>query len=248
MVSRAIKKNAAYGVLRGRCAVVTGASSGIGKAIALRFAKAEAKVALLARRKERLEGVKARIEEDGAEALVVPADLSDPKEVRRAFDVIRRKWEDPDILVNNAGVGCHGPMVSTTIEDFEKVFNVNVRGLYLATMEVLDAMLKKKSGDIINISSISGKMGMANSALYCASKFAVMGLSEALLEEVREKNVRVTVICPGMVDTEIFGPIARTLFTLMMWPRPRFSRPAAPDPQPSKRSLSVPGDRSLRTG
>lgn len=192
--------------LKGRTAVVTGASSGIGRAIALCFGRKGARVALMARRKDRLDEVKAEIEKAGGEALVVPADLGKPEEISEAFARIRREWGDPDILVNNAGVGVHGPLVDQTLADYDRVFDLNMRALFLATNEVLPAMLRRKSGDIVNISSIAGKMGLANSALYCASKFAVMGLSEALLEEVREKNVRVTVISPGAVDTEIFGP------------------------------------------
>ena len=193
------------GVLSGKTAVVTGASSGIGRAIALRFGKEGARGALLARRKNRLEEVAREIEKEGSEALVVPADLLDPKQISKAFADIRRQWKDPEILVNNAGTGFFGPLAESKLEEYETTFNLNVRAFYLATREVLPAMIRAREGTIINIASIAGKMGLAGSAIYCASKFAVMGLSEALLEEVRSYNIRVAVICPGLVSTEFFG-------------------------------------------
>lgn len=193
------------GILEGKTAVVTGASSGIGRAIALRFGKAGARVALLARRKNRLEEVAQEIKKSGGGALVVVVDLLDPKQISKAFAEIRHAWKDPEILVNNAGSGSFGPLAESKLEEFETTFNLNVRALYLATKEVLPAMVRAREGTIINISSLAGKMGLAGSAIYCASKYAVLGLSEALLEEVRGHNVRVAVICPGLVSTEFFG-------------------------------------------
>lgn len=184
---------------------MTGASGGIGRAIALCFAEAGARVALLARRRERLEEVGRQIEKMDAEALVLPTDLREPDQISKAFQEIREKWKDPEILVNNAGAGRYNAVVDSTLEEYETIFNLNLRALYLATKEVLPAMLQAREGTIINIASIAGKMGLAGSALYCASKYAVMGFSEALLEEVRGHNVRVSVICPGLVNTEFFG-------------------------------------------
>ncbi len=193
------------GVLGGRTAVVTGASSGIGRAIALRFGREGAQVALLARRKNRLEEVAHEIEKEGSKALVIPVDLLNPKQISKAFADIRRQWKDPEILVNNAGTGSFGPLVESKLEEYETIFNLNVRALYLATKEVLPALIRAREGTLLNIASIAGKMGLAGSALYSASKFAVMGLSEALLEEVRPYNIRVSAICPGLVSTEFFG-------------------------------------------
>lgn len=190
--------------LKGKTAIVTGASSGIGKAIALRFAEEGARVALLARRKERLEAVKKEIEDKGGSAHVFVVDLTQPAEIKETFAAIRRTLKDVDILVNNAGVGVAGPLAESKLEHYEAVFNLNVRGLFLSTLEVLPSMLRRKSGAIVNIASIAGKMGLKNSALYCASKFAVMGLSESLLEEARESNVQVSAVCPGLVNTELF--------------------------------------------
>ena len=191
--------------LEGKIAVVTGASSGIGRALAIRFGRAGARVALIARRKNRLEEVKQEIEKEGSEALIVPADLLDPEQISKAFRDLRRVWKDPEILVNNAGTGFFGPLVDSKLEEYETIFNLNVRALYLATKEVLPAMIRAREGTIINIGSMAGKRGLAGSALYSASKFAVHGFSEALLEEVRSYNVRVAVIHPGLVSTEFFG-------------------------------------------
>ena len=191
--------------LQGKTAVVTGASSGIGRAIAIRFGQAGARVVLIARRKNRLEEVARQIEKDRSQALVVPADLLDPQQIHKAFDEIRRQWKDPNILVNNAGTGFFGPLTDSKLEEYETIFNLNVRALYLATQEVLPAMIRAKEGTIINLSSVAGKMGLAGSVLYCASKFAVTGFSEALLEEVRRFNIRVSALCPGLVSTEFFG-------------------------------------------
>lgn len=191
--------------LTGRTAVVTGASSGIGRAIALHFARAGARVALVARRKDRLHEVCKEIEAGGGQALDVQADLLEPDQISNAFALIRKAWGDPHILVNNAGTGSQKPLANSTLEEYDATFNLNVRAPYLATKEVLPAMIRDREGTIINISSIAGKVGLPGWSLYCASKFALIGLSEALLEEVRGHHVRVAVICPGTVNTEFFG-------------------------------------------
>lgn len=190
---------------KNKTVAVTGASSGIGRAVALAFGRAGARVALIARRRQRLEQIGREIRESGGDALVVQADLSEPVQIKKAFAAIRRRWRIPEILVNNAGTGFFGPLAQSRLKEFDQTFALNVRTLYLATMEVLPSMLRRKEGTIINMGSIAGKIGMANSVLYCASKFAVWGFSDALLEEVREKNIRVAVICPGLVSTEFFG-------------------------------------------
>lgn len=184
---------------------MTGASSGIGRAIARRFAKEGAQVALVARREEQLKELQKEIEKNGGKAQTFVADLSETCAITEVFSRIRKTIGDPQILVNNAGVGFPGKVVDLNLEDYEKTFAVNFRAVYVASKEVLPAMIKAKEGTIINIGSIAGKIGMANSSLYSASKFAVTGFSEALLEEVREHNVRVSLICPGRVHTELFG-------------------------------------------
>jgi len=191
--------------LEGKKAVVTGASSGIGRAIAFAFGREGAEVALLARREKNLQEVKKQIEKNGGQAHIFPVDLREPRQIAEVFQQIRRKMGAPEILVNNAGMGFHGSVAEATLEEYQETFDLNVRAYFLCVKEVLPAMTAARSGSIVNIGSIVGKMGLARSALYSASKFAVTGFSEALLEEVREDNIRVSLICPGLVNTEFFG-------------------------------------------
>lgn len=192
--------------LKGKVAIITGASSGIGRAIARQFAACGATVVLIARNQERLNEVKASIESKGGKALAFQADLSKPDEIRDVFPRIRAQAPDAAILVNNAGVGSLGKTVAeTTVEDYQQIFDVNVRAIFLVVPQVLPAMIKAREGTIINIGSISGKVGKANQALYCASKFALVGLTESLLEEVKAYNIRVSLICPDVVHTQSNG-------------------------------------------
>lgn len=191
--------------VKGKIAVITGASSGIGEAIARRFAKVGSEVVLLARRQKKLEKIKAEIEGDGGKAHVFSVDLRDLKAIERTFARIKKEIGDADILVNNAGCGGYGPAEEIAPEEFARTFDLNVRAVFFCTRQVLPAMKNKQEGTIINISSQAGLRGLANATLYCASKFAVTGYSQSLLEEVRGSNVRVSYICPGFVNTEFFG-------------------------------------------
>jgi 3-oxoacyl-[acyl-carrier protein] reductase len=192
--------------LRGKVAIITGASSGIGRAIAMTFAGCGARVVLIARNQQRLNEVKEAIEAKGGEAFAFQVDLGQPQEIEDVFAKIRSQAGDADILVNNAGVGSLGKtVVETTAEDYQRIFDVNVRAIFLIIPQVLPAMIKAREGTIINIGSISGKAGKANQALYCASKFALVGLTESLLEEVKAHNIRVSLICPDVVHTESNG-------------------------------------------
>ncbi len=196
--------------LKGKIAVVTGASSGIGRAIALKFAAHGAVVVLIARRQERLDEVKGQIGQAGGKAFAFAVDLTDPKAIAEVFTRIRKDVGEAHILVNNAGKGSVGKtIVDTTMDDYDQVFDLNVRAIFLLLQQVLPSMLKSKAGTIINIGSISGKTGKARQTLYCASKFALVGLTESLLEEVKEHNIRVSLICPDVVHTEGNGKSAR---------------------------------------
>ncbi len=190
--------------LTNKKAVITGASSGIGASIAQKFAEAKAEVVLIARRKERLMRLKEVIEEKGGKAHVFPADLCEGDQIQPLFEDIFRKLGHVDILVNNAGVGFYGPVHEMTPEEFDRTFHLNVRAVFLVTQQVVPFMKKQKEGVIINIGSISGKRGMSNLSVYCASKFAVTGFTESLLEELRADNIKVSLICPGLVNTEFF--------------------------------------------
>jgi short-subunit dehydrogenase len=193
--------------LKGKIAVITGASSGIGRAIALKFAACQAKVVLIARDKQRLNEVKGLIQDQGRKAFTFKADLTCPEEIKDVFTRIRTQVGHPHILVNSAGIGSLGKaVIDITAEDYQQIFDINVRAAFLVIPQVLPAMIKAKEGTIINIGSISGKIGKANQSLYCASKFALAGMTEALLEEVRAYNIRVSLISPEMVHSKFIQP------------------------------------------
>jgi 3-oxoacyl-[acyl-carrier protein] reductase len=192
--------------LTGKVAIVTGAGRGIGKAIALTLSRGGARVALASRSELELRAVAEEVANDGGEALVVPTDLTRDEEMERLVQETLREWGTIDLLVNNAGWGKKGPVVSGKVEDWDRTFQVNLRAPMVLSRLVLPTMMEKKSGAIINIGSISGKMGQADSAAYCASKFGVVGFTEALFEEVREYGIKVSAIHPGFVDTALIPP------------------------------------------
>ena len=182
--------------IENQIAVVTGAGRGIGRAIAIELGVLGARLVLVARNRAELEDTSQRI---GKNASVVPADVRKKDQLRRVFD------SPVDILVNAAGLGIFGPVTDFRDEDFETLIETNLRGIFFACRFVLPSMIERKRGHIINIASIAGKVGSANRAVYCASKFGVVGFTESLAEEVRQHGIRVSLICPGSTDTQ-FGP------------------------------------------
>jgi 3-oxoacyl-[acyl-carrier protein] reductase len=174
-------------------AVVTGAGRGIGRAIAIELGRMGSTVVLAARSRAELEKTAQVI---GAKASVMPTDVRKKEEIRRLFDI-----GAVDILVNAAGLGIFGPVRDFKDEDFENLVETNLRGIFLTCRFVLPSMIERKRGHIINIASIAGKVGSANRAVYCATKFGVVGFTESLAEEVRQYGIRATVICPGSTDT-----------------------------------------------
>ncbi len=189
--------------LKDKVAIVTGASSGIGEAVARRLASEGARVALLARRADRLLNIAKELEsEHGRECLVAVSDVSDAHSVKKAIELVIEKFGRLDILVNNAGVMFLGSVADAKIDDWRKMIDINVLGLMYATHFALPH-LKKEGGDIVNISSVSGRVVSARSAAYSATKFAVNGFSEGLRQEAYKDKVRVTIIEPGAVETEL---------------------------------------------
>ena len=180
--------------IQDQIAVVTGAGRGIGRAIALELGKLGARVVLAARSVTELEEAAKAI---GPSARVVPTDVRKKEELRRLFE----HAGPVDILVNAAGLGIFGPVVDFEDEDFEILIATNLRGIFFACRFVLPSMIERKRGHIINIASIAGKVGSANRAVYCASKFGVVGFTESLAEEVRQHGIRASLICPGSTDT-----------------------------------------------
>lgn len=188
--------------LKGKIALITGASRGIGKSISLALGKAGAIVILTARNKEKLNEVKKIIESNSGKALVLAADLSKEEEILALFKKIKKEFNQLDILINNAAVGVFKDLVDLSSEDFDYTFNVNVKSIFTICKQALNIMIPKKSGYIINISSIQGIKAYKQQSVYAASKHAVMGLTKGIAAEVQHYGIKVSAILPGGVNTE----------------------------------------------
>lgn len=196
--------------LQNKIAVITGAGKGIGKATSELFLKEGAKVVLTSRNKSDLEQLIAENKSYKGNISVIAGDISKEETINKVIDETIGNHGRIDILVNNAGFGIFDNLVDSKLEDFDSVFDTNVRSLYLITKGFLPHMIKEQSGTIINIASVAGKQGFATGSIYCASKHAVMGLSRALMLEVRQYNIRVCAVCPGSVATEFFRADSQT--------------------------------------
>ncbi len=188
-------------MLKNQTALITGASKGIGKTIALSLAKAGMNVVLTARTKSELEKVAQEIESAGGKSLAVPGDVSRAQAVEQVVEKSLETFGKIDVLINNAGMGVFASVDELQIADFDKMFNVNMRGVFLCTRAVLPHMKNRKSGAIINISSLAGKNFFKGGAGYAATKWALNGFTKCLMQEAREFNIRVALICPGSVAT-----------------------------------------------
>lgn len=189
--------------LKGKVAIVTGASSGIGEETALVLARAGANIAAAARRKDRLEDLKSRIETLGVECLTIQADVQSEADCNRIVQEAQARFGRVDILVNNAGVMLLGPIEGADTEDWRRMVNTNVLGLMYCTHAALPILRKQKSGHIVNISSVAGRTARATVGVYNATKWAVGAFSEALRQETHKDGIRVTIIEPGAVQTEL---------------------------------------------
>lgn len=186
-----------------RVALVTGASSGIGEATAIALAEAGAKVAVAARRRDRLDELAARLQALGAEPLVLPADLLDENEAQRIVVETEAHYGRLDILVNNAGVMYLEPVAEADLGRWRRMLELNVLSLIASTQAALRGMRERREGDIVNIASTAGRIANPMAAAYSATKFGVVAFSEALRREVYQDRVRVSVIEPGLVQTEL---------------------------------------------
>jgi NADP-dependent 3-hydroxy acid dehydrogenase YdfG len=189
--------------LKGKVALVTGASSGIGEATALALARAGARVSIAARRRDRLDGVARRIAELGAESLVLEADVSRPEEAESIVARTVDRWGRLDVLVNNAGLMALSPVDRARVEDWRRMLDLNLLGLMVATRAALPHMRRQKDGHVVNISSTAGRVANPDAAVYAATKFGVGAFSEALRREVYKDGIRVTIVEPGAVATEL---------------------------------------------
>jgi NADP-dependent 3-hydroxy acid dehydrogenase YdfG len=189
--------------LSGKAVAITGASSGIGEATALTLARAGASVALGARRKDRIDALATRIEDEGGTAVAFEVDVSDESAARGFVEAAHERFGRLDTLINNAGVMLLGPVEQSDAEDWRTMVHVNVLGLLYCTSAALPIMRAQESGDIVNISSVAGRFARAGNAVYALTKFGVNAFSEGLRQEVTEGGIRVIVIEPGFVDTEL---------------------------------------------
>lgn len=185
-----------------RVAIVTGASRGIGRATALELARRGAAVVATARSAERLTDVVEQMRANGSEAIAVPGDAAVPGDVGRVVEAALARFGRIDILVNNAGIGILGPLSETSVEDFDLQLATNVKSVFLFCRAVIPVMERQGGGSIVNVASISGLKGFANASVYCATKFATIGMSRSLDIELRERNIKVTAICPAGVNTD----------------------------------------------
>lgn len=191
--------------LNGRVAVVTGASTGIGRAIARALGEAGCSLAICARTRSDLETAAASLRETAApRVLAITCDVSDEEEVAGLLEGVLDDLGTPDVLVNNAGVGVFGRFHDLGVEDFDRTFGVNVRGTFLCSRAFVPPMIEAGGGVIVNVASLAGKNAFAGGSVYAASKHAVMGLSKCMMLDLREDGVRVLTVCPGSVDTPFF--------------------------------------------
>ena len=193
--------------LKDRVAIVTGASRGIGREIAILFGREGSTVVLAARTKKLLEQVAGEIQESGGRAVAITLDLNDEESIRKLVRVVKNRFGKLDMLVNNAGETHSAPLDETKTEDWDRLMRVNARGPFILCRETLGLLRKAESGYIVNISSVVGVKGYAMQSAYTASKHALRGMSISLAEELRGSNVRVHVICPGGVDTELVDKV-----------------------------------------
>jgi len=189
-----------------KTAIITGASKGIGKAISLKFAANNINVVLAARNKMQLKQLQEQIKENyNVQSLLVPTDVTNDVQVKNLVQKTIDQFGKVDILINNAGVGRFKRADDFTLEDYNYMFDVNVKGVFLVSKYVVPHMIARESGQIINIASIAGKNGFKTGTLYAASKHAVVGYTWSLREDLKEYKIKVSVVCPGSVVTGFGG-------------------------------------------
>ncbi|HEY4681102.1 MAG TPA: SDR family oxidoreductase [Nitrosarchaeum sp.] len=195
-------------MIKNKVAIITGASSGIGFATALALSKAGVKVAIGARRTDMLSELEKKIKENGGEVYSQKLDVTKKNECNSFVDNVLKKWGTVDILVNNAGLMPLSFFKNLKIDEWDQMIDVNIKGVLYCTGAVVTHMLENKSGHIINISSVAGRIVFPAGSVYCATKHAITAFSEGLRQELSvRKNIRVTCIEPGVVATELTNTI-----------------------------------------
>jgi NADP-dependent 3-hydroxy acid dehydrogenase YdfG len=188
--------------LKGKVALITGASAGIGQACARALAGEGARLVLTARRQERLDTLKKEAESLGTNAVTVTGDAREEQTAIQTVKAAVDAFDRIDILINNTGTGNYKNLVETSAQDYDELMDTNVRSTFLFTRHTVPVMVKQKSGTILMISSMAGVYGFGGEAVYCMTKFAQVGFAQALDRELRESGIKVGAICPGGVKTE----------------------------------------------
>ncbi len=220
------------GALAGRGAVITGGGRGIGAATARALAKKGARVVVSARSEGEIEAVAAELREGGAEAWAVPCDVTDPASIQALRDAAVERLGAVDILVANAGIATSAPLHAIKLDDWNRLFAVNVTGVFLCAQAFTPAMAERGWGRVINVASIAGRMGAPYISAYAATKHAVVGFTRALGQELAPKGVTVNAVCPGYVDTPMTdASIARIVARTGLDPADTLERLKAASPQ-----------------
>jgi 3-oxoacyl-[acyl-carrier protein] reductase len=191
--------------LEGETAIVTGASRGIGLAIAQRLAKMGAKLSICARDPQRLEAAANELKRDAASVFAAQVDVTRADQIATFVAHTEKNVGSPEILVNNAGIGYFGPTHQASEQNWDSVLDTNLKSVFLMSKAVAPGMIKRRGGHIINIASLAGKNAFRGGGIYCASKWGLLGLTECMAEDLREYGIRVSAICPGSVATD-FSP------------------------------------------
>ena len=189
--------------IKGKVIVITGASSGLGEAAARHLSAAGASVALGARRGARIEALAAELNAGGGRALAVATDVTHSEQVKRLVDTAVERYGRIDVMINNAGLMPHSPLERLKLDDWNRMIDVNVKGVLYGIAAALPHMIARKSGHIVNVASVAGHVVRRGGAVYSATKAAVRMLSEGLRQEVKPHNIRTTIISPGAVASEL---------------------------------------------
>jgi len=212
--------------LSGQTAIVTGASQGLGKAMAFRLAGAGAKVACVARNAEKLADAVAAITDAGGIAEAISCSVTDEESVQKVVDDVIEKWGQLDILVNNAGIIHRAPLSEMSDEDWCRVLDVNINGAFRLAKLCLPAMTDNGWGRIINIGSVAGQVGNAGQANYAAAKAGIVGLTKSMAKEMAGKNITANVVAPGFIETDMTDGLPDQVkeFALAATPAKRFGQ------------------------
>jgi 3-oxoacyl-[acyl-carrier protein] reductase len=210
--------------LKDRVVLITGASSGLGRAFSLALAREGARIFAVARREERLKDLVREITDAGGDAAYHVADVRVVPSLYDLVDVVLARYRRIDVLVNNAGVGFRAPLLESRRSEIADMLETDLAAAIYLSQAALHALLRSAPSDIVNVSSIAGLEGFAEGTVYCAAKSGLVGFSRALAAELKPANVRVTALCPGSVDTEFFERFRPTLEREQMIPAEEICR------------------------